>query len=489
MLNSHCLKDNNILIYGTGGNGIELYHRLHHHHSIFGFIDKRADEIRDNFERPVFTLQEISHRLSRDEKENMVVIIAIKNVFIHSEIASELLHNGFSYLIYKPLNILKNRGNETEIQINEIYEYMVEKRQCMMNISIPQTKEILFQFENKLLINKNEDEIVTWLPIEILFNYKYSNDFPGINMPLFFPLVELYRAFMGDMEISLSQAIDNFYLYSCEWLYQNKRLLTETQKNSLLESRRQIFSEMQKMAEVDIDFFKENAPLVEKDGKRFYMKSSGRNRVAFLIAKGFKYVPVRMDQADYEEWCDFDLVHKKELDIKEKKINCFFAPYPNPYLVDYPIYFTDYQRLFLQSIANEITKEIYLKNVISRDGINRIAFDCVERDKEKTIFLLRVNDDGIAREYFLNIGFLVDDPNIPNNNMERILVLDSEACFDSHTLLSEVYFKRIYYLQRGIDNSIISFFEKYGYRLDKEMFESVCKDNIIRGMSFMKDVE
>lgn len=390
------LKKSNVLIYGTGGNGAGLYNRIMSFCKVLGFIDKRAKKIGTMFDKPVFTIDEVSQRLSTDEKQNVIVIITVKNVFIHSEIVKELLNNDFAFFVYKPLNVLKNRGNATEIRINDIYECIVERKEYMENIDIPRTKEILYEFENKLLIAKEQDYVSTWMPVELLFNYKNSYDYPGINMPLFFPLVELYKAFLGSRDVSLEQAIDNFYLYCGEWLHQNEKRLTEEQKDSFLESRVSIFGEMQKMAEVDIKFFEHNAPLVEKENNIFFLKSSGRNRVAFLIAKGFKYVPVKMNINDYNEWCNIGFVNEKEREINQNNVNCFFASYPNPYLVDYPVCFTDYQRLFLQPVANEVMKELYLKNIIVEDNVRRVDFDHVEKDKKSIGVLVRIREIGRA---------------------------------------------------------------------------------------------
>lgn len=485
MLNNCCLKESNILIYGTGGNGIGLYQRLASFYNILGFIDKRAAKIVSIFDKPVYTIRDISQKLSFAEKENTVVIITIKNVFDHSGLVKELLYSNFPFIIYKPLNILKNRGNETDIRVNAIYESIVEKKQYASEVLVPRTEDIEYKLANRLLIERKDNEVITWLPVESLFNYKNSYGYPGINMPLFFPLVELYKAFLGKRDVSLQQAINNFYLYCGEWLYQNGKTLTDEQKDSFLEARRSVYVEMQKTAEVDIDFFKRNAPSVEKEENRFYLKSSGRNRISFLIAKGFRYVPVKMRIVDYEEWCDIEFVREKEKSINQNNVKCFFAPYPNPYLVDYSVCFVDYQRLFLQPIANEITKEIYLNNVITEAGVNRVAHEHVESDKKKWVFALKINDEGIAEEYLKNIGFLTVCSYMQNHNAMQILVLDSQNFSEMEEVLAKGRFNKVYYLQQGMHEDTIEKFQKCGYKLEKKMFESVCRNGIICGFSFI----
>jgi hypothetical protein len=419
------------------------------------------------------TLEDVSSKIS--DKQEYVVFIAVKNVFSHDEIARSLLENGFHRIVYKPGNILKGNGNSTEKQIDEIYETLMERKACNTNFRIPYTEMICTTFRDQLCIEREDTYVKTWCPVELLFNYKESHDYPGINMPLFFPLVELYKYFLGDTSIGREEAVSNFMAYSCEWLKQNNRELTRSQAESFMESRTAVFEEMQKTAEVDIDFFRKNCPMVKYEGGRFYLSSSGRNRVSFLIAKGFKYVPVKMSRDDYSDWCDMQSVKKMQEYIDGNKIASFFAPYPNPYLLDYPVDFVDYQRLFLIPIANGITKKIYKDSRVNEGTLTCVDYSKVESEKSKISVVCCMQDDGIASRYFESIGFHTGSDKKTENNY---LLIDSNA--DKMTeVLSDRKYTRIYFLNRGDGNLDNEHFARFGYAKTRRLFDTVSRSGNI----------
>lgn len=463
------LEHAKILIYGTGGNGIGFYERQKNQLHIEGFIDKRADEIKTVYNLPVLTIEDANTKFIN--KDEYVVFVTIKNVFAHTEIAKTLLNNGFHRIVYKSDNVLKGNEDCVEKRIDEIYETLIEQKGYRHNFSIPFMKSIHISFKDRLCIEKTETEVRTWCPVELLFNYKESNDYPGLNMPLFFPLVELYKLFLGDSSISKEEAIDNFFVYSCEWLKKNGRELNESQKNSFLESRIAVFEEMQEMSEVDIEFFKRNCPEVKLEEKKFYLSSSGRNRVSFLIAKGFKYVPVKMSEKDYLEWCDLQYVNRMENYINDNGIKSFFAPYPNPYLLDFSIDFVDYQRLFLWPIANEIVKKIYKDSRVTEGTLTCTDYSKVERKKNKTSVMCYLQDGGAACQYFKSIGFHI---NMNEDAEIKYLVVDSCVKDNIEGILNKDY-RKVYFLKREDGCLSNEVFLDFGYKRTKKMFETITR--------------
>ena len=179
-------------------------------------------------------------------------------------------------------------------------------------------------------------------------------------------MVELYKFFLGDKAIAEEEAISNFIVYCCEWLNKNEGELTEEQEKSFIESRVAVFQDMQKMVELYIDFFKRNCPRVTYDEGKFYLTSSGRNRVTFLIAKGFKYIPVEMSNQDYEKWCDLEFVKKIEENIPvfQKWIDNVFGN--NPEVVKWA-----------QSLDIEPGKIIDSVLGVLKNGVNNIVSSTV----------------------------------------------------------------------------------------------------------------
>lgn len=463
------LEDARIFIYGTGGNGLRLSELLKESCRIEGFIDKRAHDIVSTKNgMKVYTISEAGEQCL--DKEAYVIFVAVKNVFAHTEIARELLDNGFHRIIYKSDNILKGNASDIERAIDEVYETLVEKKEYQAGFRIPYTDSVRVAFRDRLCIEKMTNEVRTWCPVELLFNYKETNDYPGLNMPLFFPMVELYRFFLGDSSITEEEAVSNFIIYCCEWLNKNKSEMTESQKESFVESRISVFQEMQKMAEVDIDFFRRNCPQVNLEAGRFYLASSGRNRVSFLIAKGFKYVPVKMSKKDYDEWCNLESVRKVEEYVADNNVDSFFAPFPNPYLVDFSFDFVDYQRLFLWPIANGIIKQIYKDNRVEQGNLVITDFDGVERDKQNVKIDCYLQDEGIAERYFESIGLCTD---IHSDRERKYLVIDS-LYQGKKAILKKNYIK-VFYLDRGKRYLGKKDFEGWGYKRKENMFSIMMR--------------
>lgn len=461
------LRDLNICIYGTGGNGISLYRRIPEGYNFVCFIDKRADDIKELSEKPVVSVDSLSKFTDLDKT---VVFITIKSVFSHSDIARDLIKCGIRYIIFKPDNVLKDVADETELRINEIYEALIEGNGEFDDISIPHIDVLPVRLRNRLLIKEEGQEVTTWCPVELLFNYPESEDYPGINMPLFFPLVELYRSFLGDPTIDGEESEMNFIDYCCEWLRKNDKPLTLSQTESFLESRGQIFSDLQKMTEVDIDYFKSNCPSVKYVSGRFFLTSSGRNRVAFLIAKGFKYVPIRMSKVDYDIWCDVELVSSEEKRIEQGELRSYYAPATNPFLVDVQTVFADYMRLFVIPSANHIIKGIYNESkyaYVNMDSDSRGR--CVDQKKvdkllSDTVVVCQINDEGRAAKYFKSLGIDAIEGSVKTSDIENkrnaYLIIDENNIEKVDDLYNTACWKGIFYIRKTASKELR--FDGYG---------------------------
>lgn len=476
-MNKLVLENAKVLIYGTGGNGLRLSEIIKSFCCVEGFIDKRAHDIGNKNGWNVYTISEAVKHCQK--KDDYVIFITVKNVFAHDEIANQLLENGFHRIVYKPGNVLKRSADETELAIDKIYETLIERKEYHSGFEISYIDSIRTTLRDRLCIEKKKEIVKAWCPVELLFNYKESYDYPGLNMPLFFPMVELYRFFLGDKELIEEEVVSNFIVYSCEWLNKNEDKLTEGQEKSFIESRAAVFQEMQKMAEVDIDFFKRNCPRVTYEEGKFYLISSGRNRVSFLIAKGFKYIPVEMSAQDYEKWCDLELKKRMEEYIAQNKINSFFAPFPNPYLVDLAFDFVDYQRLFLFPVANSILKRIYKTNRKKKESLTLTDFECVERDKKSTEIEFALQDDGIAKHYFESLGF---DMNAHCDSGQKYLLIDSMYRGDKAILRKN--YKAVFFLERESAYLKEQDLSDYGYTRRDYIFNSMMRQGKIRAVMY-----
>ena len=230
-------------------------------------------------------------------------------------------------------------------------------------------------------------------------------------MPLMFGLVDLYSAFLGELaNEEYETAIQDFYLYCGEWLHKNGLSTEEKPFSGFQDSRAGIFQNMEKLAETNRDFFLQHAPAAINGEGRFYLTSSGRNRVAFQLAKGCKYIPLRLTKEDYEKWCDLPMVRETERKLSEGRGTRLFAPAAHPYLVDLPCEFADYMRLFVLPAAREIVRDLYMQCVVvDGHGIRHVDFAKFEEQKRFVRIVDGVADGGVLRRYFQSLGFEVVD--------------------------------------------------------------------------------
>ena len=309
-----CLdSDKKCVIYGAGGNAYRLIKILKENcYTIIAVIDMRAKDIQYLEGIPVYTLLDFNNL--NIEKEECVIFITVKNVFEHINIVRELLGNGYENIVYKPYTILQGMHDEDWDSIDRAYECLVEKNQLLDKESCFVAKsqhERLMIYTDKLCIEKSDEAVKCWLPIELLCNYDREDAFKLIPMGAFYPILNLYQYLLSKCTVDDWDVIcEEFLLYSGDWIKKTGSLCTDSLKKRLLQSRVAVFGEMQKKADIDKQFFLHNSVQVKRNGSVFSLTSSGRNRVAFLIAKGYRYIPVEMSLNDYTEWFNELEFHK-----------------------------------------------------------------------------------------------------------------------------------------------------------------------------------
>ena len=114
-------KEKEYLVYGVGGNGLLISQRLEElGYQLKGFIDKRADSLGTVRDKPVWNLDTLEDL--KAEADRIIIIISIKNVFGHSDIADELARRGFRQCIYKPMPVLKGYSDEKLEEISKAHD-------------------------------------------------------------------------------------------------------------------------------------------------------------------------------------------------------------------------------------------------------------------------------------------------------------------------------------------------------------------------------
>lgn len=143
-------KNAKILIYGAGGTGVNVKRLLEKECIVLGFLDKRAGQIIRMDGLEVYDFSGI-----RKQFLDCIVIVTVKNVFVHDEIVRDLLDVGFRWIIYKPGNILRNCANEKEKRIDVIFEAIVEKSKYI-DALIDETVQVDVRLKDQFFISQKE---------------------------------------------------------------------------------------------------------------------------------------------------------------------------------------------------------------------------------------------------------------------------------------------------------------------------------------------
>ena len=125
-MNSYLIHEKKILLYGAATRGnilLDIFQRKGY--QVTAFVDQRAHEIKTYCDLPVYTISELSTRISG--KSEYAVYIDLKNVFEHDSVALELFNAGFKNLIFRPGRVLLGTGNEQELSLNDIYDILADE--------------------------------------------------------------------------------------------------------------------------------------------------------------------------------------------------------------------------------------------------------------------------------------------------------------------------------------------------------------------------
>lgn len=408
------LRGKKIILYGVGSSSKPISDVLNEEKIFVSvYVDQRADVIKENEGIPVISMEQVAG--FTEEKDEFVVIITIRNVFEHSKLAKKFYDIGYKNIIYKPQSILQGISGSIQESINDSYETLTAKFNIPEKATACYDREI-FLFSDEGLRKQLEDYLIAALPVELLFSN--TNDKMPIwsrrNFVADYAAVDLYRAFSNRDSLLFSEEIDKYI----DWfaLPGAKIVGVNTDGNwreLLIDARLKVYNEMEYNLNVNPDFFIINCTTVKYcEKKGFELVASGKNRVSFLIAKGYRYIPVKIKVENYEKFinilqtnaiCDY-------LNVNEE--DSVFAPIPHPYFYHYQVDAPDYFMTCIARIAKSISKWIY-----SEQGCFAYL------NYRMSIY---INDEGYASRYFRMLGFQV----------RRYLVRGEKLC----GLLDDLYY-------------------------------------------------
>lgn len=371
-----------VLLYGAASIGyIALNICREFNIPVAGFIDKRWDEIGEVYGLPVYGLED-SRLLQFDP--DTAVLIAVKNVFEHENIARMLIRKGFCNLLYRPYAVVQGGGTQEERLLNRVYDcFMNKNMEFVLSSAIPRTEALSgYRCRDASLVREDAEDRIVYVPTECVYtdDKKVPNRFNWMDLPVIAlrPHVDFFRWLDGQAGYSYEYYMD----YCTESVKHNGEFeITDRWKANVLKNRADVYNHMNQALERDTDFFLRQAPRAIWNSDGYFNLVSGKHRAAYLTAKGKQYIPLRISVRDYDSWINRPVLERVAKGFGNAQIYESAGPIEHPYFYDLPCDNRIFWHTFLVSFIQELAERQY----VSCGRVELSAAGGV---------LLSVNDDG-----------------------------------------------------------------------------------------------
>lgn len=374
-----------IYLYGAASIGKIVFQNLLDY-NVKGFIDVRGNEIDEMCSKPVFSLDEMTEHI--DKKS--VLIITVKNVFEHDEIAYALYKKGYTNIVYKPQNALSGNSNEEENKLSALWDEIVADHFDCKSIDVPEYQSsIAYNFTDFAKLKEEREAITANVPIELVYTNNVKSIWGNINIQALYPHI-LFFHFLENKQGGEIKS----YIELCEQAaYKIGDVkVTDAWKRNVIKNRTMIYEQMNKYIDIDIDFFVRNAPTAIWNPKGYFNLTSGKHRAAFLVSKGKRYIPLKVSSSDYSLWMGQTECQKVKRDIIQNRKRSIKHKVHHPFFIHFPcteaVFYTRFQSAILMFLCKESRIKGRNINVVT----NLEKHNSIMRLLENSIFVNLVYD-------------------------------------------------------------------------------------------------
>lgn len=381
-----------IIIYGAATTGMIFYKIFKDKgFKVLGFLDKRAFEIHKYCGLPVWNPEQINNIILPNN--TLLIVIAIKNVFEHEDIAEGFIKMHYTNVLFRPKMVLEGGGSDVEKFLNCRYDDIKEGK-FESGFSIPQTLSIKpIALEDCSIIKTQQDYVIARVPLGYIYIDKYENmDMPWSDICCLglLPHIGLFRTFNGQYDQN-----KDLYLEFCKDAAKRSGdiKLSLAWENSVLDNRLDVYEHMEQAWEIDQNFFVTNAVEAVWNSGGYFNSMSGKHRLIFQVIKGRQYIPLKIKKEDYYCWLNETGIVSIQNLIKESAIRSLSVPILHPYFYKFPCksfsFYTGLLGSSIYSIYNDYFSRYHNLNF-----------------KNKVIVLLGV-EIGCFAAFFEKMGFNV----------------------------------------------------------------------------------
>lgn len=392
MNNSFCIDRNTpIVIYGASYIGSVTGRSLiQKGYQVVAFIDNRAEEIGTCVGRPVYTIDVFRTVFDND----VIIFVAVKNVYYHMDIVRTLNQYGYSKVVYKAEKILQGKADRMEYELDRAYEGMVKRGNVPDSLIPVVIAHNEIEWHGAKLLEEDEDAVVVSMPAELIYTGVTDEAWTNISVLQLIPYISMFRWLDGDQTCAIDE-----YLALCKKGAESENLqITDGWKRYVIKNRKDVYINMKWKYEFFPEYFVQHAPEVESNQRGTFTLKTGKHRTAFLLAMGRTSIPVRIKRREWKNYIENRNIEKVKNALEGRCGSVIAIPHP---------YF-QYNKEFISVINQQqlwkLLKKMYeMKLLVGKtkeiDGIldltdshgyfaryfNSIGIDVYMKDAESTL--------------------------------------------------------------------------------------------------------
>lgn len=341
--------------------------------NIQGFIDMRGKEIESMCGKMVYSLENIPSLA----KKNGIIIITVKNVFEHEEIAYSLYKQGCRNIIYKSKSVLEGNPSEHEKILSDLWDEIVSGEFKFEGRHIPKYQfELHYSFVDYARICEINGRVIANVPLELIYTNDTENFWGNINIQALYPHISFFN-FLANKRGAEKDSYLEFCEQSASAIGDIK--ITKAWRENVLRNRTRIYEQMCNALDLDSDFFIRTAPTANWNKKGYFNLTSGKHRATFLISKGKRYIPLSISESDYLLWLQKEeyttLKYQFIQDARRETKSKIFHPYFYKFPCMEQVFYTIFQNDILSFLCRKSKlKDRIIKVVTNIDPKNSIYF-------------------------------------------------------------------------------------------------------------------
>lgn len=339
-------------IYGAATTGAIIYRNLiKQGYRVVCFLDRRYEEIKRYLDLPVMCVKEFTEKYNKDT----IVIIAVKNVFAHEDIASQFVDYGFHSIVYKTQNLIKGKPASKDTMLGELYDSIFEGK-MIADIDLQLTESIqAADFKDTTQTEIDDEYVYAKIPAAFVFSDKYENDailWNAVNVMGLIPHLDFFECIQGNGE----KNYEDYLSYCYAAAERSGGILTSQQwVESVLENRIDIYRNMELERQFNPSFFDESAPSATLSENGIFHIHSGKHRMIYQVVNGKIFLTLKLTRKDYAHWKNERIARTIYRYLEEHKIRRLPIPVMNPYFYKFPCD----NMIFYYGMQKEIVNCIY----------------------------------------------------------------------------------------------------------------------------------